>query len=616
MKKRNTKQFSFSLRNQLQYWFDNRISKGSLGFIRVLIALSIVLAILMAALSILFGFQGDRNPKSVFWNSIATLMNGYFPSFEDGSFGYVLLMAITALGGVLFTSVLIGIITSSLEQKIKRLNQGNSLVLEKDHIVVLGFYPGEYTLLKQLILASSGKPGSIVVAENLDREQMEQYIRENLEIPKNFRVVCRTADITDPASIEKCSLETCKTVIINPTEDMKTIKAILAVSALLEKKGVADVSVNAILSESEYQFPHDIAESNHIITLQIRNIIAKIIAHSCTQTGLADSFREVLQFEGSEFYLVDFPEGIGLSFKELMLRMNHGVPFGIYRDEKALLNPPLDMLLQKNDKLLVFSEKRDSVRLEVPYSKPINAPEAQMIESHQSTNTVIIGQNETLPIILKDLPENVAQVYLAAQNITEDEQAVLHQIAEERNLCLDYFLLDLHSEANLFELARIAKHIVILNNHELEPEHADTEVIFLLLNLREIRKRNGFKFNITVEMQKEHNQKLVNRIDHTDFLVNSSMASLLLAQLAENPELAGVFRELLSNEGNELYLKKMKKMSLKGTYTVRELRLSMLNEGCILLGDMDSEKHSTFNRPLDDRVTLSTEDKLIVIGKK
>ena len=60
----------------------------------------------------------------------------------------------------------------------------------------------------------------------------------------------------------------------------------------------------------------------------------------------------------------------------------------------------------------------------------------------------------------------------------------------------------------------------------------------------------------------------------------------------------------------------MKKMNLKGTYTIRELRLSMLREGCILLGDMDSEKYSTFNRPLDETITLTTEDKLIVLGEK
>jgi hypothetical protein len=116
-------------------------------------------------------------------------------------------------------------------------------------------------------------------------------------------------------------------------------------------------------------------------------------------------------------------------------------------------------------------------------------------------------------------------------------------------------------------------------------------------------------------MQKEHNQRLVGRGDHTDFLVASSMSSLILAQLAESPELADVFQELLSNEGNELYLKNVRQMHLEGKHTIRELRLIMLKRGYILLGDLDSEKYCTFTRKLNDEVVLSAEDCLIVIGE-
>ena len=98
------------------------------------------------------------------------------PSFEDGSPGYLILMSITAIAGLLFTSVLIGIITSAIEEKIDNLKRGNSFVLEKDHIVVLGFYPGEYTLINQLILAAGDEPACIVIAEDMEREEMEQNI--------------------------------------------------------------------------------------------------------------------------------------------------------------------------------------------------------------------------------------------------------------------------------------------------------------------------------------------------------------------------------------------------------------------------------------------------------
>ena len=117
-------------------------------------------------------------------------------------------------------------------------------------------------------------------------------------------------------------------------------------------------------------------------------------------------------------------------------------------------------------------------------------------------------------------------------------------------------------------------------------------------------------------MQKEHNQKLVGRGAHTDFLVSSSMSSLFLAQLAESPELIDVFREILSDEGNELYLKNVSFMNLEGSFTVRDLRWIMLKQGYILLGLLDAEKNSHFNLPLDDMLTLSGEDNLIVLGEK
>ncbi|MBR3436225.1 MAG: hypothetical protein IKG97_00570, partial [Lachnospiraceae bacterium] len=589
--------------------------KGSLSFIRVLIIASLLLAILIAGLIILFRFNEEGEVASVFWDSIATVINAWMPSFEDGSPGYVILMAVTAIAGVLFTSVLIGIVTSAIEEKIGSLKRGNSLVLEKNHIVVLGFNPGEYTLLEQLILASGGKPDCIVVAEDMGREEMEQAIEENLDVPKNFRIVCRTADITDPQSLVKCSVETSRTIIVNPTDDMRTIKAVLAVSMLLEEKGVPEISVNAIISKEHFRIPPSIAETNHISTLQTESIMAKMIAHSCTQTGLSDTFKELFNFEGSEFYLVSLPGTEGLPFEDLILRLDHAVPAGIVRDGKVLVNPPADYLLQETDKVLVFSEESDSAVLRIPETE--EKPETidiRIAQGEEVKDTVIVGYNETLPVILRELPENVSVVTLVSSRLSEKQEEELQEIAGERGLRLNHRQLNLRSEKGLLELARSAGHIVILSDHEKDPEEADMQEILLLVNLRDIRKRFDLRFNMAVEMQKEHNQKLVSRGDHTDFLVSSNMASLILAQIAESPQLMDVFKEILSNKGNELYLKNCGSMGLLGSIDVRSLRYNMLRKGYILLGYLDADKASHFNPPLEEVLPLTEEVSLIVIG--
>ena len=605
----------FSLKNRFKYWFDNRMSKGSLGFIRILIIASILLAVLIAFLIILFHFNEDGEIASIIWDSIATIINAWMPSFEDGSPGYIILMSIVAIAGVLFTSVLIGIITSAIEEKIDNLKKGNSMVLEKGHIVVLGFYPGEYTLLRQLILAAAGKPECVVVAEDMDREEMEEYINENLDIPKNFRVVCRTADITDPSAIEKCSVETCKTIIVSPTDDMRTIKAVLAVSALLDEKEVPKISVNAIISKNEYRIPPSIAEANNITTLQTNSILAKMIAHSCTQTGLSETFKEVFDFEGSEFYLIDIPNIDGIKFEDLMARTNNATPAGIYRDEKVIINPKSSTILKNTDRILVFAEEIDSAIYEETTYKKIKV-NIKLLNNERTDDVVIIGNNKTLPIILNELPENVSNVYLVNQDISKKEEKGLEKVTSKRSLKLNYYDGNPHSEEDLLEIAKLANHIVVLNDYNGDSEEADMEAITLLLNLRDIRKRFNLEFNITVEMQQEHNQKLVGKGDHTDFLVVSSMSSLILAQLAESPEIIDVFREILSNRGNELYLKNAGIIKLEGDYTIRDLRLIMLNEGYIFLGYIDKEKNSHFNLPLDEVISLTKDDNLIVLGEK
>ena len=611
MKKTDRK--AFSLRERFRYWFDNRMARGSLGLIRALVAASIVLAVIIAGLIVLFRLNGESDAASVFWDSIATIINAWMPSYEDGELGYLLLMALVAIAGLLFTSVLIGIVTSTIEEKITDLRRGNSRVLERGHIIVLGFCPGEYTLLRQLVLAAGDDPACIVVADALEREEMEQAVADNIDIPKNVRVVCRTADITDPADLEKCSVETCRTVVVSPMDDVRTVKALLAVAVLADEKGAA-VRTNAILSRPEHRLPPTVAAQHHITALQTNDTLAKMIAHACTQTGLSETFREVFNFDGNEFFLTDLPQLAGLTFAEAAARIDRAVPVGIFRDGGILLNPPPALRFEDGDRLLVFAEESDSAVLTAAApDAPAPAPAPGGVCGDAPTDAVIIGWNETLPIILRELPENVRQVFLAGARGPEAARDAAKKAAEARGLRLKRCKQDLKTEEGLLEIARLAEHIVVLNDLEKEEDDADMESIFLLLNLRDIRARYGLRFNITAEMRAERNQNLVAGGDRTDFVVASSMSSLCLAQLAESPELLGVFRELLSNEGCELFLKSAAQLGLAGAHTAGALRTQALAEGYILLGCIRGGE-SVFNPPLDDELTLDGEDCLIVLG--
>ena len=602
-----------SFKERFSYWFDTRMSSGSFSLIKLLAIATLFVSLLIALLLFLFGLK-EGGFLSTLWNSFVNIINSSLPDYEGDPIGYMILTSIGAIVGLFVTSVLIGIIASAIEEKIKGLKRGTSKVIEEDHFVILGFYPGEYTLIRQLILAADDDPCCIVVADDMEQEEMEQYIEDNIEIPKNVRIICRTVDIFDPKALERCSISRCRTVIISPTDDFRTTKALLAVSTILTGEAAGKVRVGAIVSKPEYRFPPSIAAKHNVTTLQTNEVIAKIIAHSCTEPGLSETFREVFNFEGSEFYLISVPEAAGITFAELMQRIDCGVPVGIYHNKTAKLNPPADTVLQEDDRVLVFTETQDSMKLvDAPALRELPAPASSASEEPAGL-VAIIGGNESLDIVLHELPENLSEVIIAGVQ-ERYRQEILDIAAERGDLNISFYPRDISRFSGLVDLAKMAEHMVILSDYTKDDDAADMDTIFRLLNLRDIRNRFDASFNITAEMRREHNQSLVVSDDNTDFVVASNMSSLLLAQLAESPELISAFRELLSNKGSELFLKTAKQMNCAGEWTVAELRAITLKYGYIFLGFRISDGESRFNPPLDEKVTLAENDSLIVIGE-
>ncbi|MBE6128129.1 MAG: hypothetical protein E7185_02525 [Erysipelotrichaceae bacterium] len=600
-----------SFKDRFSYWFDNRMSKGSMSLIRVLIIFTILIILTLTFFIMITGTNGERSIVEVVWDNMHTIINAWVPEYNpEDSLLYPIILSVAAVAGLLVTSVLIGIVTSAIEEKIMALRNGNSPVLENDHVIVLGFYGGEYTLIRQLVLAAGSQPLTIVIGAEMEREEMEQHIQENVDVPNNVRIICRTVDLFDPMAIERLSVETCRTIIISPTDDSTTIKTLLAVSPLI--KGTK-IRVNAITSKDENRFPPTIAKTHNVTTLQTNDTLAKIIAHSCTQSGLSEVFKEIFNFEGSELYLVRLPGQAGISFGEMIGRVDHAVPVGICRKGEITMNPPADTVFEESDDLLVFAQEKTSAILKADSFQFQASGELAPVKPERDTRTTIFGQNSTLKTVLREVPENVQQVTLV--NYDGNQLESIRKICEERDMKLCFDEGNLHLETDLLRITKGTEHIIILSDHEKDDEEADMDSIFLLLNLRDIRNKYHLRYNITAEMRREKNQSLVTGYDNTDFIVASNMSSLFLAQLAESPQLLTAFAEILSNKGNELYLKTPKNLNCLGNLSVLEIRNRLYRQGYIFLGIMDENNEYLFNPGLDLKLEIRSTHKLIVFGE-
>lgn len=602
-----------SFKQRFNYWFDKRMAKGSTSMIKMLSIFTLIVVAIIAAVIYIFDLNEGEGLFAAFWDGLATIINSWMPYSSDGSIGYILLTALAAVAGLMVTSVLIGIISSAIEEKITDLRKGNSLILEENHIVVMGFNDGEYAMLNQLILAADDDRRVIVVAEEKERDEMEDAITSNIDIPDNVELLCRNVDCTDPVSLQCLSLENCRCVVINGMDNNHTIKTILAVNAILKENENSNVKIICSVSEDGYMLSEDILRERNVIMLQSNEIIARVISHSCSQPGLSSTFEDVFDYQGCEFYADPYKQIEGKSFEEVLLTTNHATPVGIVSEGKTYLNPASDMTVRENDELIYFAIDRDEIRFVA--EKETADIKCQYREDESEEGQIsIFGYNEVFDTIIRELPQNTDRVVL--YNCPEKEAEEVNGIRDD--IEVEISELNVEDIDILESICKQSEHVIVLNSHDDDEQTADVKNMLLIINLRNIKKKYDLDFSITCEMRTEANRNLISDYDSTDFIVASDITSMALAQMVESPELEDFFSEILTNVGNELYLKKVEKFDLEDrSVDIRTLRKLMKDNGYILLGyqkETEGNHVPVLNPDIDVVVHLEKGDSLVLIG--
>lgn len=604
-----------SLRERFGYWLDNKMAKGTAAMTVMLLIATLLVVALLALIIYRFDPGESESFLDVFYNSLATTINAWMPEADSEHIAGVAIQSLMAIIGIFFTSVLIGIVGSAVEEKITNLRKGNSTVLETGHIVVLGFREGEYTLISQLIDAAGTRRECIVMAGDMEKDEMEDAIKENVDIPKNVRIICRKADITDPVSIASASIPDCRTVIIDSQDDSVTVKAILAVSNVLKDSKNKDIRVVAAIGDDVHWVPHSAMKGGKLTLADISGGIAMIIAHSAAEPGISRVFSEVFNFEGNEFYHKPVPEAEAMSFGEVVYKAEDAAPVGIVRDGKVQTVPDAEEIIRPGDEIVYFAEGRDSIKLgRQEYDLSLLGNAADYKEEGPEGTIVLIGYNDSFETVLENLPRDAGSIVIAG--VPEEKLDVIKESVLDARRKVSIFTRPLTEDGALDVVAEMAEHVVILSNGDKDAEEADLDTMVILIYLRDIRKSKGLGFTVTAEIRTEKNKVLVDSDDDTDFIVASDLSAMALSQISESLAIRGLFREIFSNKGKELCLRKPSVFSLAdGDMTIRDIRMKILGMGYVLLGYTEKDrKEFVFNPAAGDTVSVKDIDRLIVIG--
>jgi hypothetical protein len=100
------------------------------------------------------------------------------------------MLAVT-LASLMLMSILIGVLTASIESRLDAMWRGRSKVLEQNHTIILGWSHQIMTIISELVIANENRKQGAVIAilANRDKVQMEEALREQIINPKNTRII-------------------------------------------------------------------------------------------------------------------------------------------------------------------------------------------------------------------------------------------------------------------------------------------------------------------------------------------------------------------------------------------------------------------------------------------
>ncbi|XP_062026105.1 ion channel DMI1 isoform X2 [Rosa rugosa] len=501
-------------------------------------------------------------------------------------------------GGMLIFAMMLGLVSDAISEKVDSLRKGKSEVIERNHILVLGWSDKLGSLLKQLAIANKSVGGGVVVVlAERDKEEMEIDIAK-LEFDfMGTSVICRSGSPLILADLKKVSVSKARAIIVLASDenaDQSDARALRVVLSLTGVKEGLRGHVVVEMSDLDNEPLVKLVGGELIETVVAHDVIGRLMIQCALQPGLAQIWEDILGFENAEFYIKRWPQLDGLRFENVLISFPDAIPCGIKvaaDGGKINLNPDDKYVMKEGDEVLVIAEDDDtyapSAFPEVcaglcPNTvEPPKYPEKILFCGwRRDIDDMILVLEAFLPLgselwMFNEVPEKEREKKLTDGGLDISRLENIKLVHKEGNAVIRRHLENLPLET--FDS------ILILADESLEDSvvHSDSRSLATLLLIRDIQSKrlpyketkptslSAFSHSSWIrEMQQASDKSIiiseildsrtrnlvsVSRI--SDYVLSNELVSMALAMVAEDKQINRVLEELFAEEGNEMCIK-------------------------------------------------------------
>ena len=607
------------LAERLRYRFDNSLARGPWVLIGWLGLATILFLLVMATVVALFGLGIADGDSTGFSESLwQTMLRVFDPGTFSGDNGWglrVVMLLVTVAGIFVFTS-LIGLIASSIDQRIADLGKGRTLVLESGHVLILGWSSRLFSVLSELIEANANlKDAAVVILAEMPKSEMDDAVRARITDTGTTRIVCRTGDPASPSDLALVNVAGAKSVVVLAGEagegDAGAVRATLAV---LSEGSDRRPPIVVEMLDSRNARSLSGAAGDRVITVEADDVIAKVTAQACYQAGLGVVYRELLDFAGDEIYFALAPELAGHTFGDALLAYERSSVIGrAAGDGTITLAPPMGTTFAAGDRVIAISADDDTVVFGGLNQVAAPAPPRTANPNGSAAGSMLmVGWSALGSRILAEL-DGVVTGPRTVDVAVDDSMVPASSLTAGAGRLTVRFLAGADDPDRLVALMEEKgyDHVVVLGYRDvLSPAHADARTLLTLLTLRNVRGRA----RVVAEVLDSRDAIIAERTGADDLVVSDQLSSLMIAQLTERPELHHVLGELFSAAGASISLRPADLYVDAGPGPYATVVAAARDQGQVALGYRLAGGQVTLNPPKSSTVTLTADDRVVVLA--
>ena len=610
---------------RLRYRFDRGLSRspwvlvGWLGGLTLAIVL--VAAALIAAFHLKIHHGEDTAFPESFWQALLRVMEPTSLA-EDEGWPLRLVSLVVTLSGIFVASALIGLIASSLDQRIMGLRKGRGVVLEAGHILVLGWSERLFSVVSELVEANANqRRAAVVILAGQDKTHMEDQIRDRIGPAGRTEIICRTGDPASGADLELVNDTGARAVVVLAEDGSDGDAAAISAALMVlhrdpERRGVV-VEVRDPRTARDLA----VATAGRVVTVEADDVIAKVTAQACYQAGMGAVYQELLSFGGDEIYLAPAAPVAGRSFGEALLGYDTSSLIGrVTAAGTVELAPAMATVFAEGDQVMAISADDDTVVFGGFRPDPAPGPPAAVNGARAPSHLLVVGWSGLGALVLRELQTFHDRPDVVDVLVDEALAGAADEVVADAGWPGLQWRAAADERAELAEMmaAQAYDHVLVLGYRgRLSRAQADAHTLLTLATVRRIPSspsRSTGPPRVVAEVLDSRNVDIARATGADDLVVSDRLSSLLMAQLAERPLMSQVFAELFDPVGASIELRPAGGY-VAGPGPFAAVVAAARDEGEVAIGYRRAGGEVVVNPPKHATVDLGSGDQVIVVTR-